>query len=201
MNYIKLFQMQAELDSKIVEGKQLEGVDLFNKKVQALLTEIQETANEWRGFKFWSKDQEPRVCKIIRCEDCGGQGFFLGYSNSQIDCEKCVGTGIEKEFNPLLEETVDTAHFIYSLGNDLAIDPEEVANQLARAYDDLTSQFIALSYVATCMAMYNDKKRYYLEVVSHFKGLVALLGFTEGELETAYYSKNKINHDRQATGY
>jgi len=155
--------MQAELDSKIVEGKGLEGQDLFTNKVEALLCEIQETANETRCFKHWS-NKGPDMANA-------------------------------------LEETADSFHFVLSLGNDLDIDPEEVANQKARAYEDLTSQFIALSYVATCMAMYNDKKRYYLEVVSHFKGLVGLLGFTEEQLEQAYYDKNKVNHERQASNY
>lgn len=163
MNYAKLFKMQSELDSKIVEGKGLEGQDLFTNKVEALLCEIQETANETRCFKHWS--------------------------NKGPEMEKA------------LEEAADSLHFVLSLGNDLKIDPEEVVNKKLLAYEDLTSQFIALSYVVSCIAMYNDKKRYYLETISLFKGLVALLGFTEEQLEEAYYKKNEVNHVRQATGY
>lgn len=163
MNYIKLFQMQAELDSKIVEGKQLEGVDLFNNKVEALLCEIQETANETRCFKHWSNK----------------------------------GPNMENA----LEELSDCLHFVLSLGNDLNIDIEKVAKQPARLYKDLTEQFIAISYTTTCIAMYNDKEMYFFETIALFKGLVTLLRFTEEQLEQAYYDKNKVNHDRQVTGY
>lgn len=163
MNYIKLFEMQAELDKKIVGGKGLEGQDLFTNKVEALLCEIQETANETRCFKHWS--------------------------NKGPDMENA------------LEELADTSHFIYSIGNDLGIDPEEVAKHPARLYKDLTEQFIAISYTTTCMAMYNDRKMYYFETIALFKGLISLLRFTEEQLEQAYYDKNKVNHERQETNY
>lgn len=201
MNYTKLFETQKELDSKIVEGKGLEGQDLFMNKVEALLCEIQETANEQRSWKFWSKKREPRTHKVVRCHACSGQGFFLGYSNSQEDCTYCEGTGIQEECNPLLVETVDTLHFILSIGNDLNINHQLVEDTPVRAYDDITQQFIVLSHTASCIAMWNDKQLYYLETIKLFKGLVHLLGFTEEQLEAAYYEKNKINHERQETNY
>lgn len=162
MNWSNLLKAQAELDARIIGEKKLEGQDLFTNKVEALLCEIQETANETRCFKHWS--------------------------NKGPEMEKA------------LEEAADTLHFILSLGNDLEVDPKEIAKQPARLYEDLTSQFIALSYVSSCIAMFNDKKRYYAETVSLFKGLVALLGFDEAQLELAYYLKNKTNHERQASG-
>ena len=163
MNYEQLFEAQRKLDAHIVGEKKLEGQDLFANKVEALLCEIQETANETRCFKHWS--------------------------NKGPEMEKA------------LEETADSLHFVLSLGNDLNITHEAVVKQPARLYEDLTSQFIALSYVVTCIAMYNDKQRYYMETISLFKGLVTLLGFTDEQLELAYHMKNKTNHERQATGY
>lgn len=159
----ELFEAQKQLDSTIVTVKQLENHDLFLNKVEALLCEIQETANETRCFKHWS--------------------------NKAADMENA------------LEELADTLHFILSLGNDIEVDREAVANQPARLYTDLTEQFIALSYTVACMAMYNDKTLYYFETISLFKGLVNLLGFTEKQLEQAYFSKNKENYKRQETGY
>lgn len=163
MNYDRLFEAQRVLDEHIIGEKNLEGQDLFTNKVEALLCEIQETANETRCFKHWSNK----------------------------------GPSMDNA----LEETADSFHFVLSLGNDLNIDAEKVAKQPARLYNDLTSQFIALSYVVSCIAMYNDKQRYYMETISLFKGLITLLGFTEEQLEEAYYKKNEVNHERQATGY
>lgn len=200
MNYIKLFQTQAELDSKIVERKGLEGQDLFMNKVEALLCEIQECANEQRSWKFWSKNREPR--KSIKCIACHGVGeVYEPIVGFQQTCPHCDGSGLENDKNPLLEETVDTFHFILSLGNDLKVSPSVVEEQPVSRYDDITEQFIALSYTASCIAMYNDKQLYYLETIKLFKGLVHLLGFTEEQLEEAYYDKNKINHERQVTNY
>lgn len=200
MNYIKLFQTQSELDSKIMEGKGLEGQDLFNNKVEALLCEIQETANEQRSWKFWSKNRVPR--KSIKCTICHGVGeVYEPIVGFQQTCPHCDGGGLESDKNPLLEETVDTFHFILGLGNDLNINPSVVEEQKVSRYEDITEQFIALSYTASCIAMYNDKQRYYLETVKLFKGLVNWLGFTEEQLETAYYERNRINHERQATNY
>ena len=49
--------------------------------------EIGELANEWRGFKFWSKDQEPRSKEPLTAR---GKPYY----------------------NPLLEEYADVLHFI-----------------------------------------------------------------------------------------
>lgn len=56
MNLEKLFAQQQILKNRIGYN----GEDRFEKLVLALLVELGECANEWRGFKFWSKHQEPR---------------------------------------------------------------------------------------------------------------------------------------------
>ena len=62
MNLEKLFQMQKELDARILEEHPVqEGEDRLAKKILALLVELGELANEWRGCKYWSNDQEPRT--------------------------------------------------------------------------------------------------------------------------------------------
>lgn len=163
MNYQKLFEAQSKLDEHIINEKNLQGQDLLKYKVEALLCEIQETANEVRDFKYWS-NKPPNMEKV-------------------------------------LEETVDVLHFILSLGNDLNISSSIVEEQPARVYEDLTEQFIALSYTAVCIAIYNNKKIYFLETIKMFKGLVHLLGFTNEQLEQAYYKKNRLNYQRQETNY
>ncbi len=62
MNLEKLFQMQKELDDRILAEHPIqEGEDRLAKKILALLVELGELANEWREFKYWSNDQKPRT--------------------------------------------------------------------------------------------------------------------------------------------
>ena len=51
-----LYKIQAKLKERIGYN----GEDKLEKMTLALLVELGETANEWRGFKYWSKDQLPR---------------------------------------------------------------------------------------------------------------------------------------------
>ena len=103
MKLQKLFETQKVLDDKIVKEKGLEGVDLLDKKILALQVELGELANEFRGFKFWSENQEPNV----KCPTCKGNGYdtFLGVTQRDTPCCRC--NGYPENVNPLLEEYVD----------------------------------------------------------------------------------------------
>jgi dimeric dUTPase (all-alpha-NTP-PPase superfamily) len=71
MEIAKMFELQKELDAKIIREKGLEGKDLLPNTVLALQVELGELANEWRGFKHWSADQEPRTEKmLVEYVDC-----------------------------------------------------------------------------------------------------------------------------------
>jgi dimeric dUTPase (all-alpha-NTP-PPase superfamily) len=62
LNLQKLFEMQRQLDEHIEkEHPRQEGEDRLAKKILALFVELGELANEHRGFKYWSNDQEPRT--------------------------------------------------------------------------------------------------------------------------------------------
>src|SRR6185312_3767022 len=91
MNLIKLFETQSKLDARIVEEKSLQGRDMLPEKILALLVELGELANEWRGFKFWSNKQSPAIRPSNPIE----------------------------HGNPMLEEYVDCLHFILSIGLEL----------------------------------------------------------------------------------
>src|SRR5690606_16674705 len=102
MNLEKLFQMQKELDARILAEHPIqEGENRLAKKILALLVELGELANEWRGFKFWSEDQVPRTRVLVnRTTDDIGFKYI----------------GPEHIKNPLLEEYVDCLHFLLSIG-------------------------------------------------------------------------------------
>lgn len=61
MDLNPLFEMQRVLDERIIDDKGLEGQDLIPNSILASIVELAECANEWRGFKHWSNDQEPRA--------------------------------------------------------------------------------------------------------------------------------------------
>lgn len=80
MNISKLFEMQRELDEHIIKEKHLEGQNLLPNTILALQVELGELANEWRGFKHWSNDQEMRREKALEeYVDC--LHFFLSIAH------------------------------------------------------------------------------------------------------------------------
>lgn len=83
MDIVKLYNMQKELDERIIKQHGLEGQDLLPNTVLALQIEHCELFNEWRGFKHWSKDQEPRRKKMVtEASDC--LHFYLSIAR-QLD--------------------------------------------------------------------------------------------------------------------
>src|SRR5690606_8268723 len=122
MNLEKLFKIQDVLRKRIVEKHGLQNEDLLDKKILALQVELGELANEWRGFKFWSEDREPR--NYEKCHVCQGQGETMVPAFPSFDefeqelCPVCQGEGTT-ETNPLLEEYVDGIHFFLSIGLEI----------------------------------------------------------------------------------
>lgn len=172
MNLKKLFDTQKILRDRINYNKP----DRFNKLILALLVEIGECANEWRGFKFWSKDQEPRlVGPYVR--DWGEPHRYN---------------------NPLLEEYVDGLHFVLELGIEIGQTP--IVCDLFLKADDVNKQFLGLFSKVGDFAQVRTKMNYH-QILEIFIGLGEMLGFTWEQIEQAYFEKNQINHRRQDNGY
>jgi len=172
MDLSKLFETQRVLDTRIeLEHPPVEGEDRLAKKILALQVELGECANEWRGFKFWSNDQEPRT-KVP------------------------VTAWGEPYKNPLLEEYVDCLHFILSIG--LEIGQEYFYFEpMVKPENDIISQFAKLFKYAYLIT----EDDYCSELLTSFIHLGVMLGFTWEQIEQAYYDKNASNHTRQNTGY
>lgn len=191
MNLEKLFSIQAKLDERIVKEHGLEGQDLLDKKILSLQVELGELANEHRGFKFWSKDQEPRMIehKFSRNVDSLGN--------------------IEPLRNPLLEEYVDCLHFILSIGLENKYDTtdyhrlrksDEEIGGLTYKDENTTKQF---NNVFHFISEYENMRSFddFTNILFSFLGLGEMLGFTTDQIEQAYLSKNQINHARQDSNY
>lgn len=204
MNLAKLFEMQRKLDEHIEkEHPRQEGEDRLLKKILALQVELGELANEWRGFKFWSNDQEPRTGGECSCDD-GYIDVYMGHGVVEQDiCPRCEGIG--ELPNTLLEEYVDCLHFILSIGLEIKYgteynpDPEINVFVSNATYKEknVINQFVLVFEHASAMS--NDD--YYFELFASFIHLGEMLGFTWEEIEESYFEKNRINHERQNNGY
>jgi len=212
MNLNELFKIQAKLDERIVQEHGLQGQDLLDKKILALQVELGELANEWRWFKFWSTDKESRTeVSTGICLHCSGTGneFHDDETMEWEDCPYCEDGEVVK--NPLLEEFVDCLHFILSIGDDIKCDAENVIKQVNSTTDwilenrnvketSIVQQFnIVFNDVATFEEMRSSDD--YYNTLSEFFILGTKLEFTDKQVEQAYMDKNKINHERQNTGY
>ncbi|GKU81223.1 dUTP diphosphatase [Niallia sp. NCCP-28] len=182
MNLAKLFEKQKVLRDRI--GYQ--GEDRFEKLILALLVELGECANEWRGFKFWSKNQNPRT-KAARAP-------YMDIEDADF-------------YNPLLDEYVDGVAF----GLELCIELGLRADQLERFIDGRKKKIGSMEYhfgyiyhsTSELMNTGSIEDRAYkmLHIFNAFLGLGYRLGFTWEQIEQAYYTKMQINHVRQSTGY
>lgn len=174
MNIVKLFETQRILDERIEkEHPLIDGEDRLSKKLLALQVELGELANEWRGFKFWSNDQEPRTNR-----------FAPGVADSY-------------NYNPLLEEYVDCLHFILSIGLEIDRNDFEYLSDHDYKAHDITNQFMRTMDYA--IGLREDD--YYADLLYSFIYLGEMLGFTWEQVVDAYYAKNQVNHERQNTGY
>ncbi|WP_121605535.1 dUTP diphosphatase [Virgibacillus sp. Bac332] len=184
MNLNKLFPIQKELDTRIEREKGLEGQDLLDKKILALQVELGELANEWRGFKFWSKDQEPRNNVPFNV-----YGLFEGQEEPDIEYK-----------NLLLEEYVDCLHFILSIGLEKEFENRVILDSVTDQESNINHQFNVLFDKVGDFYSYETIGNY-VAIVALFLGLGEMLGFTWEQIEQAYLDKNKVNHERQANGY
>lgn len=207
MNLSKLFPIQKVLDERIErEHPRQPEEDWLAKKILALQVELGELANEQRSWKFWSRDQKPRIKKI--CSYCNGRGFHdffepFGEGHSTCECGDCEGTGFIKDRNPLLEEFVDCLHFILSIAIELGHENLEYWEWPQEF--EITEGFINL--IGCCRdihwAVKHDKVaiEHTESLLSQFAALGDALGFTWKQIEEAYLAKNKVNHERQLNGY
>lgn len=164
MNISELYEMQKKLDARIEENKNLVGQDLTDYMILALQTEIGEAANEWRYFKVWSNDREPREGLLVELVDCLHFILSIGYRRGFED--------VSLNTHESEVKSDDTAFYLFN-----------------RLFSKVGDYFIVRT-------IWN-----YKEITSTYIRLITSLGFTWEQICEAYLAKNRINHERQATGY
>lgn len=117
---------------------------------------------------------------------------------NETRCFKFWSTKGPSERKVILEEFVDSIHFLLSLGNvkELALDawPE------VHVKDDLTSRFLKTQEAILTFIQQPNGNTY--EAVWQYYGMLAFnLDFTLEDIIEAYLAKNKKNYERQRSGY
>ncbi|MFK4167655.1 dUTP diphosphatase [Paenibacillus lautus] len=204
----QMYEMQKELDAKIIKEKGLEGQDLLQNTVLALQVEIGELANEWRGFKHWSDRRQPRygLNARIPCDGCGGRGFW--FDGERETCTICNAKG--EVFSPLIMEYVDCLHFFLSIARQLDLSQADLNVHITMDEAQTAAMFTEL---LNLVGLLNGESFWIKpEAVNKpecFRCALAIflrlgeqcLGFSFEQIAEAYAAKNAVNHERQTNGY
>lgn len=173
-----MFHKQKQLDQEIIVKHHLQDTDLTEEKILSFNTELGELANTWRGFKYWSNNQKPK-----------------------LTAKRKNGT----EYNPLVDEYIDGIHFLMSLGFTLGYEPEKVVERLeflnlSRIIfkGEITKQFNNIFRITSKLQLDTSL---YIKLFNEYLLLGSLLGFEWQQIHNAYYQKLEVNHQRQNQGY
>ncbi len=129
----ELFQLQKELDERILKEHELHNENLMDRKIMALLVELGELANETRCFKFWSK-KPPADRDVILEEYVDGIHFILSLGLDLNVVNKLnLGIGNQQIFG-----LVDQFHVVYKSINELR------ENQQLQQYQKVFNEYLIL---------------------------------------------------------
>ncbi|PKR79243.1 dUTPase [Halalkalibacillus sediminis] len=135
MKWDELYEMQTELDEKILSNIPQNREDVISEKTLALVVEISELANETRCFKYWSK-KGPNKREVILEEYVDGFHFILSLGldfNFRFD----PGQYSKKSFTDLTEAFHNVYETIYSFKN----------NPTSKGYQDMMATYLSLGYI------------------------------------------------------
>ena len=194
MELTTLFEVQRKLDAEIEKKHpRMPDEDRLAKRVLALLVELGELANEWRGFKFWSTNQQPRIEE------------WQPFTNPMR------GEGGTMK-NPLLEEYVDCLHFILSIAIEIGLDEsphlmhqfaedKTIVEMFIQTTTFVSDLFWSIESFDETAESFHEQFMFFRGIMGSFVKLGEMLGFTWDQIESAYMSKNQTNWERQANGY
>jgi dimeric dUTPase (all-alpha-NTP-PPase superfamily) len=173
----KLAKMQRELDKRIDHLHPLEENETVTNRIQmkrvALLVELGELANAWRGFKYWSNNKNPQADMIDEYCDC--LHFILSLNED-------LGNGESDE-----DDWISVDIRFIGWPSHILSAPQHV--KIAHMFD-------CIFFRVTTLEDHDQLRQLEFE----FLKLGHLLGFTDSQIEAAYEAKNRINHMRQETG-
>lgn len=117
---------------------------------------------------------------------------------NETRCFKFWSTKGPSEREVILEEFVDSIHFMLSLGNMRNFTLEHWP--IVEKKSELTPAFISSTHAV--LTFLNEQTLVNYEALWHAYSILAYnLGFTEGDIVEAYKAKNEKNYERQRSGY
>lgn len=110
MDLKELFDLQRELDLRILNEHNLQGEVLFSQKALALQVELGELANETRCFKYWS-NKGPSAKQVIIEEfvDCLHFILSMGLDKNYED----IAASVSQSNNEITEQFLDIFVDVY----------------------------------------------------------------------------------------
>lgn len=100
----------------------------------------------------------------------------------------------------VLEEFVDGIHFILSIGIECGFDEKSVILEEKQPLANVNEQFL-LVYEMICSFRRSKDLNHFIRLFEAYLQLASLLGFTNEEIEQAYFKKNEVNYLRQQNNY
>lgn len=181
----EISKMQKELDDVIKERfTHLKNKNNIVWKLNALVVEMGECLQEWRGFKVWSQNQ---TVKVEEMKEEFADWFHFVVS---------VGLEFGYKFN---EDTLRPIHYYNYYMKDAETREEKLDAINEAILDWNTSLFRRLNkYERGRYGMSNSD---YMVILEMFIAIGCMLGFTWDEIYEAYKVKNKENLRRQNNQY
>lgn len=107
----------------------------------------------------------------------------------------------ENDYEKALVEYVDILHFALSIGNLLGIKSSDIERNKIKKMNIVRTLIDMQIGAGVLMYRLQLPHSNYSKFFNQLLHLGSMIGFTQKEIEQAYYEKNEINHERQANGY
>ncbi|CEG28155.1 dUTP diphosphatase [Bacillus sp. B-jedd] len=117
---------------------------------------------------------------------------------NETRCFKFWSQKPSSEREIILEEYVDGIHFVLSLGIECGFIPR--LQPVKETEATVTGQFLDVFSSIAAFRKSRSEADYY-EVFQSYLELGSKLGFTEADIEQAYFRKNEVNYERQQNNY
>lgn len=124
----------------------------------------------------------------------------LGELANETRCFKFWSSKGPSDRPVILEEYVDSVHFLLSLGIEKNLDHELAEWPRDQHHQDLTESFLH-TYESIAVLRGDPTLSHYKDVWSNYAEIARHLGFTTEDVTSAYVKKNEINYARQQTDY
>lgn len=152
-------------------------------KLSKAQAKLDKYIGESKDIKMDKHQKDRKMALIVEFGELLNELHFLFryWSNRQVDWDKA------------LDEYSDGIHFLMTKGNDFGITEYEYDAPNVHDMQDLGFGIMNMMTILT--------KDNYKTLLDHYLLFGEKLGFTQKDIEAAYYFKNLENYKRQQAGY